>query len=76
VQIFIESHSEHILRALQICVKKEELSNDDLNVLYFQSDGFDSKVIRVPVLRDGTIEEWPEGFFDQDDEDYKILFGF
>jgi predicted ATPase len=80
VQIFVESHSEHILNALRICTIEQEgqekiLSNTDLSILYFQ-DNETTPCVRIPIDEKGGIEEWPEGFFDQTDKDFKILFGF
>ena len=79
VQIFIESHSEHILNALCIAVITEEnsIKNDDISVLYFQDtpEG-EPNCTRIPILANGNIEEWPDGFFDQTNKDYKILYGF
>jgi predicted ATPase len=78
VQIFIESHSEHILNALCIAVVSEEttLRNDDISVLYFKDtpEG-EPNCIQIPILGNGNIEEWPDGFFDQTNKDYKILYG-
>lgn len=78
VQIFIESHSEHILRGLQVSVLKEdiEINEKDVNILYFNNEKEDSNFIQIPINADGSIEKWPNDFFDQADKDYKILFGF
>lgn len=80
VQIFVESHSEHILNALRICTIEQEgqekiLDNTDLSILYFQ-DNLTTPFIHIPIDEKGGIEEWPDGFFDQTDKDFKILFGF
>jgi predicted ATPase len=80
VQIFVESHSEHILNALRICTIEQEgqekiLDNTDLSILYFQ-DNLTTPFIHIPIDEKGGIDEWPEGFFDQTDKDFKILFGF
>lgn len=80
VQIFVESHSEHILNALRICTIEHEgqekiLNNTDLSILYFQ-DNPKTPCVQIPIDEKGGIEEWPEGFFDQTDKDFKILFGF
>jgi predicted ATPase len=80
VQIFVESHSEHILNALRICTIEQEgqekiLNNTDLSILYFQ-DNLTTPFIHIPIDEKGGIDEWPEGFFDQTDKDFKILFGF
>ena len=80
VQIFVESHSEHILNALRICILEQEqqakiLNNTDVSILYFQNND-EQPFVSIPLDEKGNIEEWPEGFFDQTDKDFKILFGF
>jgi len=74
VQVFIESHSEHILNALRIAVLDKIVTPADLSVLYFQL-GEKQPVVQIPVQPNGGIEEWPEGFFDQTDKDFDRLFG-
>jgi predicted ATPase len=71
VQIFIESHSDHILNALRIAVLKEQLTSEEANILYFQ----ENEIKKIPIEKDGRIEEWPKDFFDQMDNDFNILFG-
>ena len=79
VQIFIESHSEHILNAFCIAVASAEtnLENDDVSVLYFKDTPEGApNCVQVPILPNGNIEEWHDGFFDQTNKDYKVLYGF
>ena len=67
VQVFIESHSDHILNALRVAVKKEELASDDVQIFYFANDTESSqpKIFMPKIDTDGRIEEWPDGFFDE-----------
>lgn len=74
VQVFIESHSDHILNGLRIAVRDKVIRPDDLNILYFQREQ-NYEMIRIPVNSDGSIEEWPNGFFDQTEKDFERLFG-
>jgi len=74
VQVFIESHSDHILNALRIAVLDRIVNSEDLNILYFQQNP-QQPVVQIPVQPNGGIEEWPEGFFDQIDKDFERLFG-
>lgn len=78
VQVFVESHSEHILHGLQIVAKEERFSlgKEDINVLYFQDKDEKPSFTKIEIDKDGGIEDWPEGFFDQTNQDYKTLFGF
>jgi predicted ATPase len=78
VQVFIESHSEHILNGIRIAAIEREgkpkiLENTDISILYFQ--GSDKETfVSIPVEPDGKIRKWPEGFFDQLEKDTEILY--
>jgi len=66
VQIIIETHSDHFLDGVRIAVKDEIIDNDAVSLKFFEKnkDGI-SSVMNVRLLPDGSIEEWPEGYFDQ-----------
>ena len=74
VQWFIETHSNTILNAFRILVKRQNIDSNDLNILHFSNEN-NASPITIKVEPDGSIENWPEYFFDQDDKDYKELFG-
>jgi predicted ATPase len=63
VQVLVESHSEHLLRRLQLRIAEEKASADDV-ALYFcdaNDDGSTAQPLNLNVL--GEIENWPKGFF-------------
>lgn len=61
VQVFIESHSEHILNAIRVSVKNEEIAAADTKVFYFMDD----EIVEPVIDSDGRIEDWRDGFFDE-----------
>lgn len=72
VQLIIETHSEHFIKAAQLEIVKglsqymPTLFAEDLNVLYISKneDGF-STVKRIKVDETGSFTEpWPDDFFD------------
>lgn len=74
VQVFIETHSEHILNALRVMVVQKDMEAQDINVMYFDSkldDFFESIVIE----ESGKLDHWPENFFDQAEKDLNVLLG-
>lgn len=75
VQVFIESHSEHILNGLRVCAlnPKIEVSHNDIAITYF-NESFTPKTLSVDGK--GKIENWPEGFFDQQEIDLANIFKF
>lgn len=84
VQVFVESHSEHILNGLRIAVVRPdiEIQNTDVNVLYFhekqendaENDYSKNKYFtQIPISAKGKITTRLEGFFDQITHDLDIL---
>jgi predicted ATPase len=75
VQIFIESHSEHILNGLRVNAlnKNVAINHTDLKVHYFSED-FNS--IELEMNEKGKISNWPNGFFDQQEIDLADIFKF
>lgn len=67
-QLFLETHSEHILNAVRLCTLKPEfgISHDDVSIYFFDKD---FTVIPLKLDADGQIDPWPEGFFDQQEND-------
>ncbi len=74
VQIFIESHSEHILNGLRIPICDNILDVNMLNVLYFDKIE-DKKYLKINIDKNGGIKEWPQNFFDQSTNDINHLLG-
>jgi predicted ATPase len=70
VQVFIESHSEHILNGLRIASINQDIdiNNEDISILYFheKEEGYFTE---IPILVNGDIAQWPDGFFDQTNQD-------
>lgn len=74
VQVFIESHSEHVLNAFRVAVKLEQIKSDEISVNFFQKDE-EKQILNIPIRSDGKIFDWPKGFFDQTEKDFEKLFG-
>jgi predicted ATPase len=74
IQVLIESHSEHILNALRVSVVDGLVESDSVNIMYFQKDE-SNKAIDIKIDKNGKIENWPSGFFDQTEKDFERLFG-
>lgn len=72
-QVFIETHSEHILNGCRIaCLKKNiKIGVDDFIIQYFNED-FTRNEIKLE--KNGKIKEWPSGFFDQQSIDLAELY--
>jgi len=69
VQILVESHSDHLLNGIRLAVHDAELVPNDVSLNYFERRDYETcsrVVVTSPVInRDGRIDHWPEGFFDE-----------
>ncbi len=83
VQVIIETHSDHILNGIRLSVKNRALSHNDVRLNYFYqrivSDlSMGERVIHEKcspvILKDGSLSDWPDGFFDEWDKALEELF--
>jgi predicted ATPase len=76
-QVFVETHSEHVLNGMRRMVKQTVLTPEKIRLHYFTNtkESIEPTVTTIPVSETGDISHWPEGFFDQLDRDLSILFG-
>lgn len=79
VQIVMETHSDHILNGIRLAVKNEDLLPEQVGVNYFyqyiDSRGLPKHDMTSPeILKDGSVSNWPEGFFDEWDKAIDDLF--
>jgi predicted ATP-dependent endonuclease of OLD family len=64
----IETHSEHIIRKLQVLIAQGKLTRDDIGVYYFDKDAQTgvTSIKEMEIDDNGLFhKKWPDGFFDQ-----------
>ncbi|KAA6350571.1 hypothetical protein EZS27_002054 [termite gut metagenome] len=68
VQVFVETHSEHIINGTRLFYlkHKEVFSYEDISMYFF---GEDFNVEKLEMDSDAQIANWPTGFFDQQEID-------
>ncbi len=79
IQLFVETHSEHLLLRLQSHVASGELLPQDINVFYIYSDTdrHEKRIKVLPLGKDGFfVDDWPRGFFPERLEEAKRLAKF
>lgn len=78
VQILIESHSDHLLNGVRLAVKNQTIAPSQVSVHFFQgaSEEGGHGVISPVLDREGIIDAWPVGFFDQAEGDLARLAGW
>jgi predicted ATPase len=75
IQVFIESHSEHILNRLRVCAINPDISiNFDEVVIHYFDEFYKSE--KLEMNNAGKILNWPTGFFDQQEIDLANIFKF
>ena len=81
VQVILETHSDHVLNGIRRAVKRGALLPEDAALHFFrlrqeeESDGA-AQVQSLVLDRDGNLDTWPEGFFDQFDKDMNDFAGW
>lgn len=67
-QIFMETHSDHVLNGIRIAVKKKRINAEDVSMCFFYRQDKQHCVKTLEMDGDGRLEEWPDGFFDEWDK--------
>lgn len=64
-QVFIETHSEHLLLRLQSHIAEGKLDKNDISIFYvYANENGKKEVVSLPINDNGIFtKEWPEGFF-------------
>jgi predicted ATPase len=75
IQVVVESHSDHILNGVRIAVRQGILAPEQVRLHFLdrKPDQLSSHVVSPQVDRDGRIDRWPEGFFDEWDKSLEKL---
>ena len=73
VQVIAETHSDHFMDGVRIAVRDGLIRPEDAAFHYFSRDGSRAMVSSPRVDVDGRLSSWPEGFFDQHEENLARL---
>ena len=78
VQFFVESHSEYLIRKMQLLVAKKKISSDSISLLYvnpISRPSYLSMLSDIGIGEDGILKhEFGSGFFDESIRLTKELF--
>jgi predicted ATPase len=68
-QLFIETHSDHILNGIRAAVKEERVHKDKVNIFFFDKKTTDteqySTITEIKIDRNGSLSEYPDNFLDE-----------
>ncbi len=77
VQVVLETHSDHVLNGIRLAVHGGRIAPEDVRLHYFDRRDmgeFAQHLVVSPTIdRDGRIDDWPDGFFDQWDKSLEEL---
>ena len=77
VQVLVETHSVHVLNGARLAVADRIIAASDVGILFFAGASRSSHGVTAPGIDDnGRINAWPDGFFDQIDNDVARLSGW
>lgn len=72
-QVIVETHSDHFLDGIRIAVRERVVAPDKVAIHYFQRTGIRTEVSCPMIDLNGRLSFWPEGFFDQHEENLSRL---
>jgi predicted ATPase len=75
IQLIIETHSDHVLNGIRIAVHGGRLHPDQVALHFFQHQLTPETpiVVSPKIDRNGRIDQWPDGFFDEWDKSLDAL---
>jgi predicted ATPase len=65
-QLFIETHSDHVLNGIRVAVKENIIASKDVNVLFFENKSADTErytqITPILIDKNGSLSEYPDNF--------------
>lgn len=66
LQMFIETHSDHLVNSLRIAVKEKLLDKNQARIIFFDRNGSDSPInTQIKIDHEGNLSEYPDGFMEE-----------
>jgi len=76
VQIFVETHSDHIFNGISKAIYQKKMEKDKIKVHFFDLDNENvSRSTEIQFSNSGRVLNYQRGLFDQFDEDLNTLLG-
>jgi len=75
VQIILETHSDHIINGIRIAIKKGLIKNEEVIFNSFsKGEKLGENIVeKIFIDKEGKLDKWPKGFFDQYENDMMEL---
>lgn len=68
VQVIVETHSDHFMDGVRIAIRNSLIDPNCVAIHYFFRENSKSIVSSPKVDADGRLSSWPDGFFDQHED--------
>lgn len=68
VQIFCETHSDHIINGVRVAVKKRMIDKNHVKMFYFdkkENATLETQVTEINVDKNGELDQYPKGLLDE-----------
>jgi len=68
-QVFVETHSDHILNGIRVAVKESKIDKDNVNILFFDKETTETeqyaKITQIKIDKNGSLSDYPDNFMDE-----------
>ena len=72
-QVILETHGDHILDGIRLAVRKSIIAPDQTTFHYFRRKHLSVEIETPAIGKDGRLDFWPDGFFDQHERNLAAL---
>lgn len=75
--LIIETHSEHMIKKIQVLICQKKITPDKVSVLFLNSNSNETNINKLKIDDNGFfVDSWPEDFFDDNyNLTEELLFG-
>ena len=64
-QLFIETHSDHIINSIRVAVKEKVIDNKEVAIVHFNRVEEDIDSLKIRIDKYGELSNYPDGFLDE-----------
>lgn len=77
VQIIVETHSDHFLNGIRVATKNGVIAPEKSQIYFFEKeeDGLNTVAHSINIDKEGNLNDYPKGFFDEWDNNLDKLLG-
>lgn len=65
LQVFVETHSDHLLNGVRVAAKKGLVEPMNVAIHFIQEKGDLHTSTEISLRENGSLDKWPAGFFDE-----------